>query len=147
MAEILAKICIVIFDALVSHGGIETRGPRIFIFGQERTARKLFRPAHGGADFGQHTAAQILAKISAITWRRRLSFMSRFVFRFRFRLVFILFSDFGNNFGHHTTAQILAKFRPAHGGTDFAPKFFRDRYGRKGFYDQKVLFFIKSTSY
>ena len=30
-----------------------------------------FRPSHGGADCGQHTAAQILAEISAITRQRR----------------------------------------------------------------------------
>ena len=31
--------------------------------------RRRFRPAHGGADFGQHTAAQIFAKIPATTRR------------------------------------------------------------------------------
>ena len=45
-----------------------------------------FRPAHGGADFrqnfGQHTAAQIFAKISAITRRRRF-----FSVKFKFNLL------------------------------------------------------------
>ncbi len=33
--------------------------------------RRRFQAAHGGADFGQHTAVHICAKISAITRRRR----------------------------------------------------------------------------
>ena len=78
------------------------------------TWRRRFRPAHGGTDFrqnfGQHIAAQIFAKISAITRRRR----------------------FRQNFGHHTAAQIFVKisastrrrrfspnFRPSHGGAEF----------------------------
>ena len=85
------------------------------------TRRRRFRPAHGGADFGQHTAAQISAKISAITRRRRISASTR---------------------RHRCSSKNSARKKFA--GRRSA-NFFRDRYGRTGFYDRKG-FFIKSTS-
>ena len=86
-----------------------------------------FRPAHGGADFcqnfGHHMAAQIFAKISAITRRHRFSPKFRPSHGG---------ADFRQNFGPDTAAQIFAKtsaltrqrrfspkFRPSHGGADF----------------------------